>query len=97
MYVYCGCCSFSQDDFWTLKYNPFTQLMRDISWLWVPRMVETESRVFSWKWLAQCFVWRITAPFTQKWWTYSSWKKAVSKNGGKYPPCPRCGKALFTD
>ncbi len=94
MYVHCHSCSWSQDDFWSKSYNPATQLWQDIQLFWVPRMVNTESRgheMFSWAKLARCFYWRLTAPFTQKWWTHESWKQAVIFNDGYWPPCPQCG------
>jgi hypothetical protein len=91
MYVHCHSCTFSQDDFWTWSYNPFTVLVSDIKWLWFPKMVRTERKVFSWFWLAKCIKWRVTAPFTQKWWTYASWSKAITARGGSWPPCPKCG------
>jgi hypothetical protein len=94
MYVHCHTkgCTFSQDDFWSWGYNPIRTLFREVAWLWRPRYVYTESRVFSWKWLAKCLWWRLSAPFTQKWWTYASWKHAIAGNGGKWPNCPKCGQ-----
>jgi hypothetical protein len=92
MYIHCHSCPWEQDDFWTSSYNPFTVLMSDIKWLWFPKMVRTEKKEFSWVVLARCIYWRLSAPFTQKWWTHASWKKAIAANGGKWPACPKCGE-----
>lgn len=89
-YIHCHNCDYSQDDFWSWRYNPIRRLLGEIRWLWIPRMIVIEYRVFSWVWLARCLRWRLTAPFRQRWWTYASWKRAIAKNGGRWPACPKC-------
>lgn len=44
-YLHCHTknCGWSQDDFYSFKYNPFTKIIEDIKWLWKPRMVEWDS------------------------------------------------------
>lgn len=91
MYVHCHSCPWSQDDFWSKRYNPVTVLWGELKWLWFPKMVRTENKVFSWFWLAKCLWWRISAPFRQKWWTHESWERAIERNGGHWPSCPKCG------
>jgi hypothetical protein len=103
MYVHCHNpkCSFSQDDFWSRRYNPATVLWSDIRYYSRPYMTNINERgryLFSWFHLARCFWWRLSAPFRQKWWTHASWKKAIKNNGGRWPNCPKCGKhELDTD
>lgn len=41
-YLHCHCCDWSQDDFWSLKYNPLTTLWEDIKWLCKPRWFNLE-------------------------------------------------------
>jgi hypothetical protein len=40
-YLHCHTrdCDWSQDDFWTRRYNPITKLWSDINWLWKPRWI----------------------------------------------------------
>ncbi len=43
-YLHCHTksCGWSQDDFWTRRYNPFTKLWSDIKWLIRPRIMEMD-------------------------------------------------------
>ncbi len=38
-YLHCHSCDWSQDDFWSKKYNSLTKIWDDIKWLWKPRMI----------------------------------------------------------
>lgn len=97
----CDSCDWSQDDFWTWSYNPWrwffcTALREDIR----PRFYKVDPpmgerglrRKHTWIQLAKEFWRMIVRPFTQKYWTFSSWKRAVAKNGGTWPTCPECGQ-----
>jgi hypothetical protein len=53
-----------------------------------------EYRVFSWYILLQEFGKWCRRLFTQKWWTYASWKKALKEGKGG---CPKCGSGLCID
>jgi hypothetical protein len=53
-----------------------------------------EYSVFSWVVLGQHFVSSCRSLFTQKWWTYASWKKALKEGKGG---CPKCGDDLCID
>ena len=35
-YLHCHSCDWSQDDFWSWRYNPLTKTWRDIKWNWKP-------------------------------------------------------------
>lgn len=43
-YLHCHTkdCGWSQDDFWTRRYNPFTKIWSDIKWLWIPRIMDLD-------------------------------------------------------
>lgn len=38
-YLHCHSCDWSQDDFWSFSYNPFTKFWSDIKWLIRPRIL----------------------------------------------------------
>ncbi len=47
--------------------------------------------VFSWFALVRQFLGWLARMYDQVWWTDESWEKVIAKNGGKWPPCPKCG------
>lgn len=46
-YLHCHTkgCNWSQDDFWSKTYNPFTKIWRDIKWLIKPHFIQFEKRL----------------------------------------------------
>lgn len=42
-YLHCNNCSWSQDDFYSRRYNPITKIWSDIKWLWIPKMIKLDS------------------------------------------------------
>lgn len=44
-YLHCHSCEWSQDDFWSLRYNPITKMWSDIKWLFIPRIIELDEWV----------------------------------------------------
>lgn len=38
-YLHCHSCDWSQDDFWSKRYNPLTKVWDDLKWLWKPRII----------------------------------------------------------
>lgn len=44
-YLHCHTkgCGWSQDDFYSKRYNPFTKIWSDIRFFWKPRMIEWDS------------------------------------------------------
>lgn len=47
-YLHCHTkgCNWSQDDFYSWRYNPFTKILGDIKWLWFPRFVVMDRYYF---------------------------------------------------
>jgi len=41
-YLHCHNCDWSQDDFWTFRYNPITKFWDKIKWLWKPKFIELD-------------------------------------------------------
>ena len=41
-YLHCHSCDWSQDDFWTRRYNPITKFWDMVKWLWRPRTLEID-------------------------------------------------------
>ena len=41
-YLHCHACDWSQDDFWSIAYNPITKFWDDFKWLWRPRILELD-------------------------------------------------------
>jgi len=104
MYIYCKNCDWSQDDFWSWSYNPLRYFVRESipSYIW-PEIIIREKRikengqtvwkrwrVLSWVFLYERLIHTLKAPFKQRWWTYSSWKRAIRRNNGYWPNCPKC-------
>lgn len=44
-YLHCHSCCWSQDDFWSKRYNPLTKLCSKIKWLGIPRLIEFDKWV----------------------------------------------------
>lgn len=44
-YLHCHTkhCNWSQDDFYSSRYNPFTKIWSDVKWLWKPRMIKFDT------------------------------------------------------
>lgn len=94
-YVHCHKCSWTQDDFWSLRgYNPLRfYLSTTLPWLAVPRLVEVGDKrtpTFSWMLLARRTLRLVRAPFKQKYWTRAACKRAEWT-------CPQCGGQLCED
>lgn len=83
-------------------YNPISYIICYIGDYWKPRRVQCDIEEieyckwkrrdpFSW-WILWWEIKRIAKGFKrQKYWTYNSWQKAIKKNSGKWPNCPKCG------
>ena len=97
-------CGWSQDDFWnwkfTLKfwkwnsrpfgYNPLSLIIEDVKMFSYPRFIKCENKKqFSWFVMLSLIKRHIKRLFTQKWWTYESFKRDVKA------VCPKCGKKCF--
>lgn len=97
-------CKWSQDDFWDWKftfkfwkwksrpfgYNPLSLIIEDISEYSYPRFIsDGKNKEFSWFIMLSQIKRHAKRIFTQKWWTYNSFKKDVDAK------CPRCGKIDF--
>ena len=63
------------------------------------RICKDDNRyVLSWNWLLLEIVKNIKLFFKMKYITWKSWRRAVERNGGKWPACPKCNvKALDID
>ena len=103
-YVYCKKCGWQQDDFWNKTYNPLRFFVTNVIPTYImPHFYKSDFSghirwYFSWITLFK-ELWRVINPMRyirQRWWTYNSWKKAVKRNGGKWPPC-ECGGSLCID
>lgn len=104
-FVHCHSCSWQQDDFWSRSYNPIRWLVKNIlmDWsLYRPHVIKGDKPFWprhSWYYILW-EIWRHIRPsryWNQKWWTYGAWKRAVKRNGGKWPSCPKCGSGLCID
>jgi hypothetical protein len=104
-YLHCHNCAFSQDDFWSWGgYNPISFFIRnELTYYLKPRRIDygeewAKEEVWkrcdphSWFLLWNNFKSKLMRFFYQKWWTYKSWERAVERNNGKWPACPKCGK-----
>lgn len=60
--------------------------------IYLRNIVAHEYKMFSWNWLILEIVKDIKIAYKMKYLTNTSWKKAVKENGGKWPPCPKCGQ-----
>lgn len=103
-YLHCHTkgCGWSQDDFWNWKftfkfwkprafgYNPISLIIDDIR-IWIkPSYVKTDNgKIFSWMLMCKEIRRHSKRVFTQKWWTYKSFKKDVKA------VCPKCKKRCF--
>ena len=46
-YLHCHSCDWSQDDFWSMRYNIFTKIWSDIKWLIRPRALELDQWIIN--------------------------------------------------
>ncbi len=44
-YLHCHSCDWSQDDFWSKRYNPITKFWSDVKWLWKPRIIDLDHNI----------------------------------------------------
>ena len=44
-YLHCHSCDWSQDDFYTKRYNPLTKIWDDIKWLWKPKIISLQQDI----------------------------------------------------
>ncbi len=96
-YLHCHTkgCGWSQDDFWTWRYNPIRCALDRIKWLWKPRMIEFDKqvsygRMFSWHALLLELRKLIHRTWRMRWWTWKAWKR-----GKVTARCPNCGQRNF--
>jgi len=62
-YLHCHSCDWSQDDFWSKRYNPLTKLRDDFKWLWRPQMWGMDEFIVSdLTRLTHVPVWRFRSP-----------------------------------
>lgn len=84
-------------------YNPIRTLLESIRENLIPRRIVHDEfcrRDYGWRRVDPCSWWLIwwhlkrTVRVLRKqhWWTWRAWTKAIERNDGRWPPCPRCGK-----
>ena len=110
-YLHCHSCDWSQDDFWSRRYNPLTKAWRDIKWLWMPRFITFDM------WLINDLQKYTRVPlikinrnhiFSWNWWLLEivkEWKlfreqkwwtwESWEKENKDKAICPNCGKKDF--
>lgn len=99
--------SFGKYGYWRKwRYNPFSCFLSHITGKHgyvKPRRIKCDKwmvKELGWKrpnphswWLIWFEMKRVVKKLIhQKYWTYKSWKRAIKKNGGKWPACPKCGE-----
>lgn len=86
-------------------YNPLSLILEDIAGFIKPRSIKIDpysakeygfknNKVFSWKLCLFEIKYHIKCMFTQKYWTYNSFKKAYNNNKAF---CPKCNSRQHLD
>jgi len=86
-------------------YNPVSLILEDIASYWKPHYIEYDkwiakergyksAEVHSWRVMVSSIRTHARRLFTQRWWTYRSWKR---DNTLRMANCPKCGDSENLD
>lgn len=93
-FIYCDFCNWSQDDFWSWRYNPVRCFFRRVRDYGRPRMIQFDrpiGRIHSWRMFWNEVANLIKRVANMHWRTAEAWQAEI-RGKDKWPDCPRCGR-----